>query len=141
MPFVIRSVRRLRRRVVHGFMFSRRPVLRRRHSSPFHAFASWSVIVLALLVAGTFWSSHRTIPGTDPVIAVWNARAASVHEFSLEEYVRGVVAAEMPASFHPEALKAQAVAARTYALRRIEGDGRLAELAGADRKSTRLNSS
>jgi stage II sporulation protein D len=37
----------------------------------------------------------------------------------LEEYVLGVVAAEMPASFEPEALKAQAVAARTYAVRSI----------------------
>lgn len=36
----------------------------------------------------------------------------------LEEYVLGVVLAEMPASFEEEALKAQAVAARTYALRR-----------------------
>lgn len=35
----------------------------------------------------------------------------------LEEYVKGVVAAEMPANFHKEALKAQALAARTYALR------------------------
>lgn len=35
----------------------------------------------------------------------------------LEEYIVGVVAAEMPATFHLEALKAQAVAARTYALR------------------------
>lgn len=35
----------------------------------------------------------------------------------LEEYIVGVVAAEMPATFHAEALKAQAVAARTYALR------------------------
>lgn len=35
----------------------------------------------------------------------------------LEEYVQGVVAAEMPVSFHEEALKAQALAARTYALR------------------------
>lgn len=34
----------------------------------------------------------------------------------LEEYIKGVVAAEMPASFGIEALKAQAVAARTYAL-------------------------
>lgn len=32
------------------------------------------------------------------------------------DYVRGAVAMEMPASFHPEALKAQAVAAHTYAL-------------------------
>ena len=35
----------------------------------------------------------------------------------LEEYVVGVVAAEMPVTFHEEALKAQAIAARTYALR------------------------
>lgn len=35
----------------------------------------------------------------------------------LEEYVVGVVAAEMPASFHPEALKAQAIASRTYVLK------------------------
>ena len=37
-------------------------------------------------------------------------------EMSLEEYVLGVLSAEMPASFKPEALKAQAVAARTYTL-------------------------
>ena len=41
----------------------------------------------------------------------------------LEEYTLGVVLAEMPASFYAEALKAQAVAARTYALRRyVLGD-------------------
>lgn len=41
----------------------------------------------------------------------------------LEAYIIGVVAAEMPASFPEEALKAQAVAARTYALRAIEASG------------------
>ncbi len=35
----------------------------------------------------------------------------------LEDYVVGVVAAEMPANFHPEALRAQAIAARTYVLK------------------------
>ncbi|NLO98517.1 MAG: stage II sporulation protein D [Peptococcaceae bacterium] len=38
----------------------------------------------------------------------------------LEEYLIGVVAAEMPAEFEVEALKAQCVAARTYVLKRIE---------------------
>ena len=38
-------------------------------------------------------------------------------QIDLEEYVLGVVLSEMPASFEPEALKAQAVAARTYALK------------------------
>ena len=42
---------------------------------------------------------------------------------TLAEYLRGVVRAEMPASFHPEALKAQAVAARTYTLYKLAGGG------------------
>lgn len=37
-------------------------------------------------------------------------------KMNLEDYIVGVVAAEMPAEFEVEALKAQAVAARTYAL-------------------------
>ncbi len=36
---------------------------------------------------------------------------------ALEDYLIGVVAAEMPYNFYEEALKAQAVAARTYTLR------------------------
>lgn len=43
-----------------------------------------------------------------------------VAELPLEEYVLGVTAAEMPSSFHPEALKAQSVIARTYALWKSE---------------------
>ncbi len=44
----------------------------------------------------------------------------SVLNIELEEYLIGVVGAEMPASFSSEALKAQAVAARTYTLRAIQ---------------------
>ena len=43
-----------------------------------------------------------------------------VTQMELEEYIAGVVLAEMPAEFETEALKAQAVVARTYALRRME---------------------
>ena len=39
-----------------------------------------------------------------------------IYDMPLEEYLLGVLAAEMPASFEYEALKAQAVAARTYTL-------------------------
>ncbi len=38
-----------------------------------------------------------------------------VNRLHIDSYIRGVVAAEMPSSWHPEALKAQAVAARSYA--------------------------
>jgi SpoIID/LytB domain protein len=41
----------------------------------------------------------------------------AVNALPIESYVRGVVAAEMPSSWKSEALKAQAVAARTYGVR------------------------
>ncbi|MCD7762692.1 MAG: SpoIID/LytB domain-containing protein [Lachnospiraceae bacterium] len=45
---------------------------------------------------------------------------ALVNELPLEEYLYAVVSSEMPSYFPEEALKAQAVCARTYALRCIE---------------------
>lgn len=39
-----------------------------------------------------------------------------INQVDLEEYVKGVVPSEVSSSWHPEMLKAQAVAARTYAL-------------------------
>jgi len=47
----------------------------------------------------------------------------TVTEIALEEYVKGVVLSEMPISFHDEALKAQAVASRTFAMRQM-GSGK-----------------
>lgn len=43
----------------------------------------------------------------------------TITNLKLEEYIIGVVAAEMPASFNTEALKAQAIASRTYAMYKI----------------------
>ncbi|MBM4436809.1 MAG: SpoIID/LytB domain-containing protein [Actinobacteria bacterium] len=45
-----------------------------------------------------------------------------VNTVDLTHYIASVVGTEMPASWELEALKAQAVAARTYALRRIQPD-------------------
>lgn len=44
----------------------------------------------------------------------------TIQELTLEEYVIGVVGGEMPASFNIEALKAQSVLARTYALKKLD---------------------
>jgi len=44
----------------------------------------------------------------------------SILSFELESYVARVVSAEMPSTWQPEALKAQAVASRSYALYAIE---------------------
>lgn len=47
-----------------------------------------------------------------------------VLKMGLEEYILHVVAAEMPASYDIEALKAQAVAARTYAAKHMTGEAK-----------------
>jgi stage II sporulation protein D len=49
-------------------------------------------------------------------VDVVDGRLRAVNVLGLEQYVDGVVPAEMPASWSAEALKAQAVAARSYAL-------------------------
>ena len=46
----------------------------------------------------------------------------SIEEINLDEYLYGVVSAEMPASFNEEALKAQAVVARTYTIYKIKNN-------------------
>ncbi|ERI89460.1 stage II sporulation protein D [Clostridiales bacterium oral taxon 876 str. F0540] len=56
-------------------------------------------------------------------IKVFLSEQDKVVDMSLEDYVRGVVSGEMPAEFDIEALKAQAVAARTYALSHMEQFG------------------
>lgn len=51
----------------------------------------------------------------------------SIMELELEEYLIGVVAGEMPASFNIEALKAQAIIARTYTLKSINQNKKLTD--------------
>ncbi|MBA4602978.1 stage II sporulation protein D [Thermoactinomyces mirandus] len=52
-------------------------------------------------------------------IRVYLSDEKKIIELPLEKYIYGVVAAEMPADFHKEALKAQALAARTYIIDRL----------------------
>lgn len=54
---------------------------------------------------------------TDNDCEIYIKVSGSNEKLKLEEYVMGVIAGEMPASFHLEALKAQAIAARTYAVK------------------------
>lgn len=88
----------------------------------------WNAAALALLLAfGVFyalppWWGGRpdvALPPGGHSIRLFRADLGRTVTLDVEEYVFGVVAAEMPAGFHLEALKAQAVAARTYAARAI----------------------
>ncbi len=57
-------------------------------------------------------------------------RDGQVTETTMADYLWSVVAAEMPASFEPEALRAQAVCARTYSLWKLRAGSHEAD--GAD---------
>ena len=52
-------------------------------------------------------------------VRLLNEKDNSITTVNLEDYIIGVVASEMPFTFETEALKAQAVAARTYAMYKV----------------------
>ena len=56
-----------------------------------------------------------------PSVSIRFVANGEIRGMELEEYLVGVVLAEMPASFETEALKAQSVVARTYTIRAREG--------------------
>ncbi len=57
---------------------------------------------------------------SNTIIRVKRISTENIEFLPLEEYIVGVLAGEMPIYFEKEAFKAQAVAARSYALKRIE---------------------
>ena len=56
---------------------------------------------------------------TPESISVYRCDSKKTESVDFEEYIKGVVSGEMPSTFHIQALKAQAVAARTYSLARV----------------------
>lgn len=87
-------------------------------------------LLLATAVTLAVWFYPKSVPREEievrPVgeqVRLYRHAGGIIETIPLEEYVVGVVAAEMPASFPFEALKAQAVAARTYTLRRVVSHG------------------
>ncbi len=78
----------------------------------------WMILnfAVSLMEAPPAAVPEATVSQASVVIGLRGADAATA-EMDLESYLVGVVLAEMPAYFEPEALKAQAVVARTYTLR------------------------
>ena len=65
-------------------------------------------------------------------VSVYRTAKDEVEEIPLEKYVLGVVASEMPADFEEEALKAQALSARTVIVKQLLSDTEMGLLKGAD---------
>ena len=55
-------------------------------------------------------------------VKLFHTKTGEIEEIYLDEYIVNVVAAEMPVDFELEALKAQAIVARTYTLYKITKD-------------------
>ena len=71
-------------------------------------------------------SNTNNSTATKNMVTVYRSDG-SVLNIELEEYVIGVVSAEMPASFNIEAIKAQAILARTYALKSKQNNKKLTD--------------
>ncbi|MFS0821368.1 stage II sporulation protein D [Bacillus sp. 1P02SD] len=69
-------------------------------------------------------------------VAVHRVSAQKIENVPLEDYVVGVLAQEMPANFELEALKAQALAARTYVVRHMLSEEKIGVPDGADVSDT-----
>ncbi len=59
---------------------------------------------------------------TNNIIRVLDEKTGQITEIPFEDYIKGVVASEMPTTFELEALKAQAVASRSYATYQMNGN-------------------
>lgn len=80
------------------------------------------ILILFLLISAIivycYIYSHKPL-SQEPYIKLYLHEQDKVINMKLEEYIKGTVAAEMPASFDVEALKAQAVCARTYTIKKL----------------------
>ena len=74
-------------------------------------------IIITVLVIDPINNNFKFTKNT--TIKVYRTKKDIIEEIPLEEYIVGVVSGEMPVSFHEEALKAQAVAARSYIMYKI----------------------
>ena len=75
------------------------------------------VIIVSIFIRNdeiTFNFSNNT------TVRIYREKTNTIDNVPLEEYVVGVVAGEMPIDFEIEALKAQAVASRSYVMKQIE---------------------
>lgn len=78
------------------------------------------VVKLEGEVAGT--KEVKNSIANNPTIKLLHLSTGEVEEIDLEIYLYGVVSAEMPATYHEEALKTQAIVARTYTMYKIKNE-------------------
>lgn len=144
----IRRAAQSRRRRPGGRAHRAAPLLRRIAPAAWLAAPLLAALLLPLLIVplrsgggteppaapqATAGPTPAAAEAAQPQVAVYLSQSGQIETLPLEDYVSGVVAAEMPADFELEALKAQAVAARTFIVRRLAaGDRSGVPVPGAD---------
>lgn len=78
------------------------------------------LIIIPLIIVLIIGQINIVQKGDSSKIKVYIADKDTVETMSIKDYLIGVVSAEMPANFEAEALKAQAVAARSYTFKKLE---------------------
>ncbi len=81
------------------------------------------IIIIPYFILSLFLKEEKSLYfeyGKNTYVKVKRESKNVIEEVPLEEYVVGVLSGEMPISFELEALKAQAVAARSYVLKKME---------------------
>lgn len=87
---------------------------------PIVILTTWNVNIKEVPKDNIIQNRENVIVDSEEIdIKLYDKSTDKVYQMDLEDYIKGVVAAEMPAEFETEALKAQAVAARTYAISRL----------------------
>ncbi len=87
----------------------------------FSVFLCLVLLLLPLIPGKSEAAAVNTVPAeetTEAVFRIKNIDTGEISNINAKDYIIGVVSAEMPALYHEEALKAQAVAAYTFALYR-----------------------
>jgi stage II sporulation protein D len=70
--------------------------------------------------------------GREPTLSLYDNKTGQKKQVKLEDYIAGVVAAEMEPTWPEEALAAQAILARTFTLQALESKGGTRSLHGTD---------
>ena len=91
------------------------------------------VILTALLTASCAGAPQRSpqVTGEEPTISLYDNKTGQKLNIKLEEYLAGVVAAEMDPAWPVNALAAQAIIARTFTMENIKA-GRIKKVHGTD---------
>lgn len=93
-----------------------------------------TVILVVIIPFAAVYFTGKLIPGVQEQydrVKVYVKNEDKVVEMDTSHYLKEVVGAEMPATFSYQALKAQAVAARTYLFAKIKNGGNVPEHKGA----------